>query len=210
MSPVKLIAITPDAERTICYIARVTSANQTNEHYEGLIRYLLKHQHFSPFEHAYCTIEVETSRAVAAQLLRHRSFTFQEYSQRYRDVTQKPPIVKCRQQSEKNRQSSTVEMDQMSQESWEQLQHRAYDTSYQAYGQALAMGVAREQARMLLPLGTPTRLYMTGSVRSWLHLVELRTKPDTQQETREVVEGCKQILIQQLPVIASALGWSVL
>ena len=208
MTFVKLVSITPDAERLIAKLARVTSPNQDNPEYEGLIRYLLKHQHFSPFEMCHAVMEIKTSRSIAAQILRHRSFNFQEFSQRYREVTETPSIAVGRKQSEKNRQSSAAGLDEMAQDYWTGLQEHVYDRCYQAYEQALKIGVAREQARDLLPLAAPTRMYMAGTVRSWIHYINLRCQPDTQVEHRRIAEHCRDLLTKEMPVVARALGWS--
>ncbi len=207
MTDVKLISITPDAEKLIAYLARVSSDHQDNPDYAKLVKYLLDHKHFSPFEMAHCIIEINTSRAIAAQILRHRSFSFQEFSQRYANVAEFSVPVVGRKQSVKNRQSSTDELGEGAQLAWLRLQQEVFTQAEDAYDTAIRIGVAREQARMLLPLTTPTKLYMAGTIRSWMHYVDLRTQPDTQLEHRIVAEWCRDILTQQLPTIAAALGW---
>lgn len=205
---VKLISLTPDAESLIARLARVSNpANQDNPDYVKLIRYLIDHQHWSPFEMAHAVVEIETSRAVAAQILRHGSFKFQEFSQRYAEVVERPQLVVGRKQATKNRQSSTDTLSDFDQDTWNEIQDTAYLVCYAAYRDAIELGVAREQARLLLPLAAPTRLYMAGSIRSWIHYCQLRCLPDTQLEHREIAEGCRAILAEQLPTIAEALGW---
>ena len=202
----KLIAITPEAERIIAYCARVTSTNQENPEYEKLFRYLLQHQHWSPFEHASITMEIETSRAIAAQILRHRSFCFQEFSQRYSDDIPEFHITDARAQATKNRQSSTDTLNMETKEGWLELQHDIARACAAAYQTALDWGIAREQARMLLPLGIGTRIYMTGNIRSWIHYCQLRCQSDTQAEHRLIAEECRAILYKQCPTIGRILG----
>ncbi|MCE5180569.1 MAG: FAD-dependent thymidylate synthase [Betaproteobacteria bacterium] len=204
---VKLITITPDAEATMAYIARVSSPNQENPEYAKLLTYCLEHQHWSVFEHAYMTIEITTSRMISAQILRHRSFTFSEFSQRYSEPMDYVP-VKARRQAEKNRQSSVDDAPVHVRSWWETIQQDVFADAQRAYEDAISYGVARECARAILPMNTQTRLYVTGSVRSWIHYIQLRTKADTQLEHREVAEGCKAIFVEQLPSVAAALGWA--
>lgn len=208
---VKLQSITPDAEKTIVYIARVSNpANQANESYAKLLRYCIEHQHWSVFEHAHLTLEIETSLAIATQILRHRSFTFQQFSQRYSDplksgLTFEP--IQLRKQAEKNRQSSVGDIDpdlaRHYRERWNFLRGQVEGL----YTDMVRNGVARECARMVLPQCTGTRLYMTGCVRSWIHYLQLRTQSDTQGEHRDVAAAAQAIFVEQLPVIADALGW---
>lgn len=205
---VELVSITPNAEPLLVKMARVSSSNPDNPDYVGLVRYLIKHQHWSPFQMVHMTVSIVTSRAIAAQLLRHASFAYQELSQRYTSDIDKPTLVEGRRQSDKNRQSSTDPLSELGQDRWLELQTGVYKACYNAYNTALAYGVAREQARLLLPLATPTHLYMCGSVRSWVHYLALRTKPDTQQEHREIAEAIKAIFIEQMPVTSQALGWA--
>jgi thymidylate synthase (FAD) len=205
---VRLISITPDCEQHIAYCARVSSSNQENPEFAKLLKYMLDHGHFSPFEMGHMVVEIQTTRAIAAQILRHRSFSFQEFSQRYSsDLPDVPQPVPGRMQAAKNRQSSAENLPTPQQCEWGQLQRAVFDQSLAAYNQALAIGVAREQARMLLPLATPTRLYMAGSIRSWIHYCGLRCQQDTQQEHREIAEQCRDILAAELPIVAEALGW---
>ena len=204
---VKLISITPDAEKTMAYIARVSSPNQENPEYARLLKYCLDHGHFSVFEHAHMTLEVATSRMISAQILRHRSFTFSEFSQRYAE-----PVgfvrVGARMQAEKNRQSSTDTAPDQLREWWDATQHLVWKNVQQAYEDAISFGIAKEVARAVLPMNTATRLYMTGSVRSWIHYIQLRCQPDTQQEHRDIADACKAIFIEQLPTVSEALGWT--
>lgn len=206
---VRLEEITEEAERSIIRIARVSNpANQNNPEYAKLIRFCIQHEHWSVFEHAHMTLEIETSRVIAAQILRHRSFTFQEFSQRYSDPTDMGfEPIELRRQAEKNRQSSALrvepETEQELEEAWigllEDIQH--------LYTRMLALGVAKECARFVLPGCTTTRLYMTGNIRSWIHYIQLRTKENVQLEHRQVALAAKKIFCSQMGVIALALGW---
>lgn len=208
---VKLEEITPGAEQRICRIARVSNpANQDNPSYARLIKYCIEHGHWSVFEHGHMTLEIETSLAIATQLLRHRSFTFQQFSQRYSDPTDMGfQYIELRAQAAKNRQSSTTPLpDDIA----DALQARIHDLQHQTlklYDDLLKAGVARECARFVLPQNTTTRMYMTGNVRSWVHYLQLRTQPDTQLEHRQVALEAQRIFVEQLPVIAEALGWEV-
>lgn len=207
---VKLISITPDIEKTIVYIARVSNPdNQNNPDYEKLIKYLLVHKHYSPFEHGFMTVEIKTSRAIATQILRHRSFSFQEFSQRYSSVTEFEPI-ELRKQATKNRQSSTDVFNPMIEyggwkESSDLFVKESLESSLWTYNMLLAAGVAKESARMVLPLTTQTTLYMSGSIRSFIHYVLLRMKSDTQKEHRLIAESIYAIMSQELPVIHKVL-----
>lgn len=203
----KLISITPRAEETMAYIARVSSPNQENPEYARLLKYCLDHQHWSVFEHAHMTLEIATSRMISAQILRHRSFTFSEFSQRYAIPTD-PVIYDARRQTEKNRQSSVDDLDPDIKQWWRNTQGSLFWKAEVTYRQALAKGIAKECARAILPMNTATRLYMTGSVRSWIHYLQLRTQPDTQQEHRDIAEACKAIFIDQFPTVSEALGWT--
>lgn len=209
MNSAKLIWATPDAEKLVAYLARVSNpANQNNEETAPkLIRYLIKHKHWSPFEMVDMCVEIETSRGIAAQVLRHRSFTFQEFSQRYADVTQitsEIPNVALRRQDTKNRQNSTDDLDVLTREvlDGEILQH--FLASQDLYSHMLESGVAKECARFVLPLATPTRLYMHGSLRSWIHYIDLRSANGTQKEHRDIALSCKAIFTEQFPDIADA------
>ncbi len=209
---VKLVSITPDAEKTMAYIARVSNpSNQNNEKYAGLLRYCIKHNHWSVFEQSSMTLEIETTRAIAAQILRHRSFTYQEFSQRYADSTKLGdiPIPEFRRQDTKNRQNSTDDLDEFVKQKLELQTQTLFSSAESLYKQMLEEGVAKECARMVLPLATPTRIYMTGSCRSWIHYINLRSAHGTQKEHMLIAEGCRKIFIEEFPVVSEALGWSV-
>ena len=205
MSKVKLISITPDAEKQILYIARVSS-NQENES-TGLIRYLIRNKHWSPFEMAHAVFEITTSRAIAAQILRHRSFSFQEFSQRYSSPDSYEQY-KARRQAEKNRQSSIDDLSQQDIHWFYTVQDGIWEDALETYNEALRRGIAKESARFLLPLNTTTRLYMAGSIRSWIHYIELRADEHTQQEHRVIAEDIRALLKPFLPTIAEACGWN--
>jgi thymidylate synthase (FAD) len=208
MHDVKLVAVTPDAEKSIVYMARVSNpAGQANtETSARLIRYLIKHKHWSPFEMASMAVEINTSRAIAAQILRHRSFSFQEFSQRYSSVEDLRPLElpMLRRQDAKNKQASHDDLDP---ELVKELQTKIalhYDISQSLYLSLLGAGVAKECAREILPLGTPTRLYMAGTIRSWIHYLEVRCGVETQLEHRLVANGIKEIFRENLPSIYEA------
>ena len=205
---VKLVSITPDAEKTMAHIARVSNpSNQDNEKFAGLLKYCINHQHWSVFEQSSMTLEIETTRAIAAQILRHRSFTFQEFSQRYADSTQLGviPIPKLRKQDLKNRQNSTDDLDEFVRQKLELQMQTLFDSATALYQQMLEEGVAKECARMVLPLCTPTRIYMTGSCRSWIHYIELRSAHGTQKEHMDIAQACKTVFIEQFPIVSEAL-----
>jgi thymidylate synthase (FAD) len=205
---VKLISVTPDAEKTMAYIARVSSPlNQENPEYARLLRYCLDHRHWSVFEHASMTVEISTSRMISAQILRHRSFKFSEFSQRYSEPMDYVP-VRARYQAEKNRQSSSGELDSRYQHYWSYAQESHWNRCLDLYKEAIDAGIAKELARAVLPMSTATRLYMTGDARSWIHYLQLRTQPDTQKEHRDIAESIKTIFIEQFPTVAEALEWS--
>ena len=207
---VKLVSITPDAEKTMAHIARVSNpSNQDNEKFAGLLKYCINHQHWSVFEQSSMTLEIETTRAIAAQILRHRSFTFQEFSQRYADSTQLGviPIPKLRKQDLKNRQNSTDDLDEFVRQKLELQMQTLFDSATALYQQMLEEGVAKECARMVLPLCTPTRIYMTGSCRSWIHYIELRSAHGTQKEHMDIAQACKTVFIEQFPIVSEALEW---
>ena len=208
----RLISITPDAEETMGYIARVSNpANQDNPKVSGLLKYCIKHNHWSVFEQATMTLELETTRALAAQVLRHRSFTYQEFSQRYADsslLAPEIPLPKLRRQDEKNRQNSVDDLDEFVVQSLEMQMKTLFDSSMALYQQMLGRGVAKECARMVLPLCTPTKIYMTGSCRSWIHYINLRTANGTQKEHMDLAEDCKKIFIEQFPTVSEALEWT--
>ena len=207
---VKLVSITPDAEKTMAYIARVSNpSNQDNEKYTGLLKYCIKHNHWSVFEQSTMTLEIETTRAIAAQILRHRSFTFQEFSQRYADSTMlgKIPIPDYRRQDTKNRQNSTDDLDPFVKQTIEIETAKLFESAVNLYESMLEKGVAKECARMVLPLCTPTRIYMTGSCRSWIHYINLRSAHGTQKEHMQIAEACQNIFTEQFPSVSEALEW---
>ena len=207
---VKLVSITPDAEKTMAYIARVSNpSNQDNEKYSGLLKYCIKHNHWSVFEQSSMTLEIETTRAIAAQVLRHRSFTFQEFSQRYAASTALGDIdlPELRRQDEKNRQNSTDDLDSEMVEKFNKQMITLFSSAKSLYEQMLSQGVAKECARMVLPLCTPTRIYMTGSCRSWIHYINLRSAHGTQKEHMEIAEACREVFTEQFPSVSEALDW---
>jgi thymidylate synthase (FAD) len=211
-SKVKLVSVTPNAEQTMAYIARVSNpSNQENPNYAGLLKYCIKHNHWSVFEQATMTLEIETTRGIAAQILRHRSFTFQEFSQRYADtnlIAQDIPLPELRRQDTKNRQNSTDDLPaDLRIELYSKIQDH-FDAAQNLYKELLEADVAKECARFVLPLATPTRLYMTGSVRSWLHYIDLRSAHGTQKEHMQIAEEVRCIFTCQFPAVSAALEWT--
>ena len=208
---VKLISVTPDAEKTIGYVARVSNPkNQDNPNVAGLLKYCIKHQHWSIFEQAFMTVEIETTRGLAAQILRHRSFTYQEFSQRYADssmLADEIPLPQLRRQDDKNRQNSIDDIDPLMQQDFEIKMQRHFVDGMKLYKEMLDAGIAKECARFVLPLATPTRLYMSGSIRSWIHYIDLRSAHGTQKEHMDIAEACRDIFKEQFPIIAEALDW---
>jgi len=208
---VSLVTVTPDAEKIMGYVARVSNpANQDNPDVSGLLRYCAKHNHWSVFEQAFMTLEISTTRAIAAQILRHRSFTFQEFSQRYADsslLTDVIPLPELRRQDEKNRQNSIDDLDPFEIQTLQMQMQTLFDSSMALYKQMLGRGVAKECARMVLPLCTPTKIYMSGSCRSWIHYIDLRSANGTQKEHMDIANACKDIFIEQFPTVSEALGW---
>ena len=207
---VKLIQITPKPEEQIAYIARVSNPNnQDNPNYAKLLAYCIKHQHWSIFEQAFMTLEIETTRGLAAQILRHRSFTFQEFSQRYADTTLLGaiPLPELRRQDKSNRQNSIDDIPEEKQKELELTIARHFASSKDLYNELIRQGIAKECARFVLPLATPTRLYMSGSVRSWIHYIDLRSAHGTQKEHMDIAEQCREIFKEQLPTVSEALGW---
>ena len=207
---VHLISITPDAEQTMAYIARVSNpSNQDNEKYAGLLKYCIKHNHWSVFEQSTMTLEIETTRAIAAQILRHRSFTFQEFSQRYAQTNYLGDIElpELRRQDQKNRQNSTDDLDPNVIDTLNKQMQTLFDSSLALYNQMIELDVAKECARMVLPLCTPTRIYMTGSCRSWIHYINLRSAHGTQKEHMVIAEGCRKVFTEQFPSVSEALEW---
>jgi len=208
---VKLISVTPDAEKMMAYVARVSNPNnQENPNYAKLLGYCIKHNHWSVFEQAFMTLELETTRGVAAQVLRHRSFTYQEFSQRYADssmLADKIPMFDLRRQDTKNRQNSIDDIDPFVKQEFEIKIRRHFDEAMVLYQSMLDAGIAKECSRFVLPLATPTRIYMSGSCRSWIHYINLRTANGTQKEHMDLAEGCKKVFIEQFPTCAEALEW---
>ena len=207
---VKFVSITPDAEKTMAYIARVSNpSNQQNENYSGLLKYCINHNHWSVFEQSSMTLEIETTRAIAAQILRHRSFTYQEFSQRYAASTSLGEIKlpELRRQDTKNRQNSTDDLEPKLVESLNKQMETLFSSSLALYNQMLEDGVAKECARMVLPLCTPTRIYMTGSCRSWIHYINLRSAHGTQKEHMKIAEACRKVFTEQFPAVSEALEW---
>ena len=205
------IAVTPNAEQTIGYIARVSNpSNQENPKVEGLLKYCIKHGHWSVFEQASLTVEINTTRAIAAQILRHRSFTYQEFSQRYADSSllgDTIPLPHLRTQDDKNRQNSIDNLDDFKRQTYEILMQDHFKKSMDLYKRMLEDGIAKECARNVLPMCTPTRMYMTGNIRNWIHYIELRTGNGTQKEHKDIADAIKKIFICEFPVIARALDW---
>ena len=208
---VKLISVTPDAEKTMAYVARVSNPNnQKNPNYAKLLGYCIKHNHWSVFEQSFMTLEIETTRGLAAQILRHRSFTYQEFSQRYADsslLAETIPVPELRRQDTKNRQNSIDDISEETRKKYEALINHHFRDAMALYQTMLDEGIAKECARFVLPLATPTRLYMSGSCRSWIHYITLRSANGTQKEHMEIAEACKKIFAEQFPTVAEALEW---
>ena len=207
---VQLITLTPDAEKNMAFVARVSNPNnQGNENFSGLLKYCIKHQHWSVFEQAHMTLEIETTRAIAAQILRHRSFTFQEFSQRYAQSNELGEIdlPELRRQDNKNRQNSIDDLDVKVVDKLNRQMITLFSSAQSLYNQMIEEGVAKECARMVLPLCTRTRIYMTASVRSWIHYIDLRSAHGTQKEHMDIAESCKDIFKEQFPVVSEALEW---
>jgi thymidylate synthase (FAD) len=204
---VRLITITPKAEELIAYCARVSSPNQENPEIAKLLKYCVEHKHWSIFEQASMTVEITTSRMISAQILRHRSFVFQEFSQRYAEA-QEIVLCEARRQDTKNRQNSIDDLSDEIKEEWVYRQEFIFSLASDVYQWALDNGIAKECARAVLPMQTKTKLYMTGSIRSWIHYLELRTGPDTQKEHRDIAGAIKFLFVTELPVIAEGLGWA--
>jgi len=210
MSLVKLITSTPNAEKSMAYIARVSNPrNQDNNDFTKLIGYCIKNEHWSVFEQAYMTLQIETTRGIAAQILRHRSFTFQEFSQRYADSRElgEIPIPQLRRQDNKNRQNSISDLPEEIIKNFNIKIKQQFHQNKQLYEEMLEAGIAKECARFILPLATPTRIYMTGSCRSWIHYINLRTGHGTQKEHMDIAQECKNIFSKEYPVVSSALNW---
>jgi thymidylate synthase (FAD) len=208
---VKLISITPDAEKTMAYIARVSNPdNQNNPNIAKLLKYCLDQGHVSVFEQAHVVMEVETHLAIATQILRHRSFVFQMFSQRYMNadkLNSEIPLFELRIQDTKNRQNSTDTLDESLKEKFLFKIENHFNDCMKLYNEMLEAGIAKECARFILPQATTTRLYFTGNIRSWIFYLIERNKDGVQKEHRQVAELCKNIFIEQLPIVSEALGW---
>lgn len=208
---VKLISVTPDAEKLMSYCARVSNpSGQNRDDYAKLLAYCIKNQHWSIFEQAFMTVEINTTRGLAAQILRHRSFTFQEFSQRYADTTllaEEIPAFELRRQDNKNRQNSIDDIDDEIKAKWGVKIREHFGKAKAIYDGMIADGIAKECARFVLPLATPTRLYMSGSIRSFIHWIQLRSANGTQKEHMALVNETKEIFKQQFPITSEALGW---
>ena len=211
MNCAKLVSISPDAEKLMSYCARVSNpSNQNNDNYSKLLKYCIDHQHWSIFEQAFLTVEINTSRGIAAQILRHRSFTFQEFSQRYADATllaEDIPLFELRRQDTKNRQNSIDDIPDEVKSKWHSQIRQHFAKAKAIYDGMIADGIAKECARFVFPLATPTRIYVSGSVRSWIHYITLRSSNGTQKEHMDIAEKCKSIFISELPMVSEALGW---
>ena len=209
---VRLISVTPDAEKTMGYVARVSNPNnQENPKVAGLLKYCVNHQHWSVFEQAFMTLEIETTRGLAAQCLRHRSFTYQEFSQRYADsslLADEIPMIDLRRQDTKNRQNSIDDIDPFVKQEFEIKIKKHFEEGMKLYKEMLEANIAKEWSRFVLPLATPTRIYMSGSCRSWIHYIQLRSANGTQKEHMDIAEECKKIFVEQFPTVSEALEWA--
>lgn len=203
---VKLISVTPDAEKIIGYCARVSSPNQDNPEVEKLLTYCAFHSHWSIFEMAHMTVEIETTRGISPQILRHKSFSFQEFSLRYAKA-QEFEIYPGRSQDKKNRQNSIDDLSIDDQSWFMSSQQLINDMASNMYEEALKKGIAKECARNLLPMSTKTKLYMSGSIRSWIHYLNIRCDDSTQKEHRDIANAIKAIFIEQFPIISKALDF---
>ena len=205
MHEAKLVWVTPKAEELIARLARVSNPkNENNPDYEKLIRYLIKHKHWSPFEMASMCVEINTTRAIAPQILRHRSFSFQEFSQRYAEAID-ADVPQLRRQDKKNRQNSIDDLPFELKITYQDRMNNLFDDAFDLYQDMLADGVAKECARSVLPLSTETRMYMSGTIRSWLHYIDLRGDDSTQLEHRQIARQIGQILAHNLPSVARAM-----
>ena len=204
---VNLVWATPEAEKVIGYCARVSNPkNQKNPKVAGLLKFCINHGHWSIFEMANMTVEINTNRGIAAQILRHRSFSFQEFSQRYSEA-QGFEEIRPRRQDEKNRQNSFDDLSETDVGWFQESLHRIENMAMDLYNTALDRAIAKESARFLLPMSTETRMYMNGTARSWIHYVQLRTDKSTQKEHRDIAEAVKNIFVEQFPITSEALGW---
>ena len=207
---INLISVTPDAEKHMAYVARVSNPkNQDNEKFAGLLKYCIQHGHWSVFEQAFMTLEINTTRGIAAQILRHRSFTYQEFSQRYADSNLLGDIElpELRRQDSKNRQNSIDDLEPEMVEKFNRQMNTLFSSAFGLYNQMLEAGVAKECARFVLPLATPTRIYMTGSCRSWIRYINLRSAHGTQKEHMDIASACMKVFVDQFPSVSEALEW---
>jgi thymidylate synthase (FAD) len=206
---VELISVTPKAEELIVYMARVSAPrNQDNmETAPKLLQYLIKHSHWSPFEMANMCVEIETTRSISAQIIRHRSFSFQEFSQRYADVNElgSAVIPHLRRQDYLNRQNSIDDLSPEDVANYYRRISQLFEDAEHLYKEMVSQGIAKECARNILPLGTQTKLYMNGTLRSWIHYLQLRCDPGTQFEHRQIAEWIKQIFCKEFPIIGEAI-----
>ena len=210
MSKVELISLTPDAEKTMAFIARVSNPkNQNNDDFARLLSYCIKHEHWSVFEQSFMTLQIQTNRGIAAQILRHRSFTFQEFSQRYADSSQlgNIPLPELRRQDIKNRQNSIADLPDEIKERFNKKISSHFKDASDLYEELLAQGIAKECARFVLPLATPTKIYMSGSCRSWIHYINLRSAHGTQEEHKEIALNCKSVFKESFPIVSKSLNW---
>ena len=210
MSKVELISLTPDAEKTMAFIARVSNPkNQNNDDFARLLSYCIKHEHWSVFEQSFMTLQIQTNRGIAAQILRHRSFTFQEFSQRYADSSQlgNIPLPELRRQDIKNRQNSIADLPDEIKERFKTKISSHFKDASDLYEELLAHGIAKECARFVLPLATPTKIYMSGSCRSWIHYINLRSAHGTQEEHKEIALNCKSVFKESFPIVSKSLNW---
>ena len=208
MSKVTLVHSTKNGDELIAYMARVSNpTNQNNKDSSKLIKYLIKHKHWSPFEMVNMCVEINTTRSISAQILRHRSFSFQEFSQRYASVEELelPTPPNLRLQDPKNRQNSIEDTKLLDKEQLENVIRTNYIHTYDLYKNMLAAGIAKECAREVLPMGTPTRLYMNGTLRSWIHYVDLRSANGTQKEHRDIAIACKDLIKTNFPLTFKAI-----
>ena len=210
MHNVQLLSLTPEAEKTMAYIARVSNPkNQDNQDFSRLLSYCIKNEHWSVFEQSFMTLQIETNRGIAAQILRHRSFTFQEFSQRYADSSQLGdiPMPELRRQDVKNRQNSISDLPVELKNKYIDKIKEHFKNASKLYEEMLDAGIAKECSRFILPLATPTRIYMTGSCRSWIHYIRLRSANGTQEEHKQIALNCKTIFKESFPIVSQALEW---
>jgi len=212
MSTVELVTVTPKAEELIVYMARVSnpSNQESNNNNQRLLSYLINHKHWSPFEMCHMVLEINTTRSIAAQILRHRSFSFQEFSQRYADVKELgyPHVPHLRRQDLTNRQNSIDDLNSEKTQTYYRRIKQLFEESTDLYREMVSSGVAKETARDVLPLATPTRMYMAGSIRSWIHYIDLRSQNGTQMEHMAIAQEAKEIFCKELPTIGKTLNWS--